>query len=550
MKPDILRKPCNLFRNSIVSFLVIFILLGSIFASGCISGSTSSVEAPESAGNQSDVTTSTSAVKDTLIIGDAFSLNDLDPANSANSLWNWRVGECLVEVDPDGSLSPGLAKSWENVNGTSWIFHLREDVKFHDGKKMTAYDVKYSLDRSMNRSASNVVTLAIKQCNVIDEYTVELVTENTDASIPGRMSGPRAIIYSNTSVTDEKGVITKLVTTGPFKIISRDAATDKLTLDRFDEYYNGTGRLAHVIITFNMANENSREMAIENGDVDITVEPSIASTSRLKKNSDLNVYVYDWHGQFMLKFGNLTRAPYDDTRVRKALAYALDRENIVNSILLDRGIVNKGNGVPSVAKWCNSGVTGYSYNVSKAKELLKEAGWTDTDGDGIVDKDGRAFKINFYTSTDNPAQTVMAPAIQSQLLNIGIGSDIQVLDYSAINAHTQDWGFLQLTYTVPLIVNDPSYFLENNFKTGGSSNIMNYSNQSLDKLLTEARSELNETRRYELYRQAQKIVTDDDCVHVYFASSRYCLITRSDLKGYVPYVVTHNWRLNKDMYFE
>lgn len=550
MKPGIIRKLHNLFRNIIASFLVIFVFLGSVFASGCISSSTSSVDAAMSADNLSGVTTSTSAVKNTLVIGDAFSLNDLDPANSANSLWNWRIGECLVEVNPDGSLGPGLAKSWENVNGASWIFHLREDVKFHDGKKMTAYDVKYSLDRSMNRSASNVVTLGIEQCNIIDEYTVEMVTKKTDASIPGRMSGPRAIIYSNTSVTDEKGVITKLVATGPFKIVSREAATDTLTLDRFDEYYNGTARLARVIITFNMANENSREMAIENGDVDLTVEPSIASTTRLKKNSDLEVYVYDWHGQYMLKFGNLTKAPYDDVRVRKAIAYALDRENIVSSLLLDRGVVNKGNGVPSVAKWYNSDVTGYSYDVSKAKELLKEAGWTDTDGDGIVDKDGKAFRITFYTSTNNPAQTVMAPAIQSQLLDIGIGSEIQVLDYSAINDHTQDWGFLQLTYTVPLIVNDPSYFLENNFKTGGSSNIMNYSNQSLDELLAEALSEINETRRYELYRQAQKIVTDDDCVHIYFASSRYCLITRSDLKGYIPYVVTHNWRLNKDMYFE
>jgi peptide/nickel transport system substrate-binding protein len=536
--------------NIKIKKLALLLIVSLLMATALLSEYTGSMNA--SSGGTPTSAPVTITTKDTLVIGDdgTHAITDLDPVTSPNQLWNYRITECLVEVNQDGSLSPGLAKSWENVDGTHWIFHLRDNVKFQDGKPMTADDVKYALDRSMSQSASNKVQLAFKQCNVIDKYTVEFVTDKPDASIPGRLSSSRAAIYSDTSETNKKGVITKPIATGPFKIASYDMATETLYLDRFDDYYNGIAKLAHIIIKANMANPNSREMAIEKGEVDLTVEPTIASTSRLEKNPDLHVYVYDWNGQYMIKYGNLTKEPYNDVRVRKAMAYALDRKNIVSSLLQDRGVVNEGNGVPSMAPWYNGNVAGYSYDVAKAKALLKDAGWTDTDGDGIVDKNGKPFKITLYTSTENPAQAIMAPAIQSQLQDIGIYSEIQVLDYSAVSPHSQDWGFIQLTYTVPFLIYDPSYFLENTFMTGGSSNAMKYSNPSVDDLLKQARSEMDTNKRYDLYREVQKIVVDDDCVNIYFASSRYSLITRSDLKGYIPYVTPHNWRINKDMHFE
>jgi peptide/nickel transport system substrate-binding protein len=483
-----------------------------------------------------------------MIISDVGSATDVDPGTNPNFMWNLGILETMVDVTPNGTLIPGLATSWENVNGTSWIFHLRTNVKFHDGKNMTAYDVKYSFNRTMSKSASAKKYLNIIACNVIDDHTVELVTKEPDAAMPGRMTIAQAVIYSNASVENDKGAIKTPIGTGPFKFAGVEANTGYMTLERFDDYYNGTAALKKIIMKYGISDANAREMAIEKGEVDLIVEPPLASTSRMENNSDLTVYTYDWHGSYKLIFANLTKEPFNDVRVRQALAYAIDRENIANNVLLDRGSVSNGNGVPNFVPWYNSSIVGYSYNVTKAKQLLSDAGWKDTDGDGILDKNGKKFELTLYSANGNPACPEIAPVIQSEFKDIGISVDVQVLDSSAIASHNQEWGYVYISYEVPLYMRDPSYYPETQYMTGGVSNAFKYSNSKVDALLLQARSEFNVTKRYQIYEDVQAIIVDE-CPTIVFDRQRYCVVTRSDLVGYVPYAVAHNSRLNKDMHF-
>lgn len=489
--------------------------------------------------------------KQTLVVGETWKMDGIDPALKSRQLNNFLVAEGLSAISPDFKLVPCIADSWEAVQDDTWRFHLNNSVVFHDGSKLTADDVKYALDRAIEMNPSLGARLDIKEINVVDPLTLDIVAKTPDASLPSRMAYGSACIYKNNEQSD--GSITSPICTGPFKFVSYDQASDILVVARNDLYREGPPKLAKVTVKFGISDPNSREMAIEKGEVDFTTEPPLGSTKRLQADSNLNVTIHKVCQGYKLKFGNITKAPYDDVKVRQAIAYAIDRKSIVDNILLGRGAISDGNALTPGLEWRNNDIKGYSYDTQKAKEMLEEAGWKDTDGDGIVDKDGKPFKITLYTWSERPALPLIEQAVQSELKEIGIEAEARVMDYSAIQQHADEWGMIWVFGGDScMMIPDPSYYLESQFLSTDPTNDYGYKNSKVDELLLKARKTFDQDERYDLYKEVQKIVYDEDCAQVPIAHHYLCVVMKKDVKGYIPNPAHHgqDYCLSAGMYRE
>jgi peptide/nickel transport system substrate-binding protein len=482
-----------------------------------------------------------------LVIGEVWPMGGIDPGLKSYELNNFLVAEGLTSISPNFEIVPCIAESWETVGEDTWRFHLNEDILFHDGSKVTADDVVKALERTMEMNPSVKGQLNIKEITKVDDHTVDITTETPDASLPARLAYGAAGIYKNNEESD--GTISKPVCTGPFKFVSYDKASDILELAKNENYREGAPLLDTATVKFGIGDANAREMAIESGEIDFTTEPPLGSTTRLQNNPDLNVSVHLLCQGYKLKFGDVSKAPYDDVRVRKAIAYAVDRESIADDILLGRGKASDGNALTPGLAWRNDDIEGYSYNVEKAKELLAEAGWEDTDGDGILDKDGQAFKITLYTWPQRPALPLIEQAVQSQLKEIGIEAEARIMEWDAISERAGEWGMISVAGgDACMMIPDPSYYIEGQFL---STNVdYHYANPEVDKLIMEARATFDQEKRNDLYKQVQKIVYDEDCAQVPIAFHYLCVVTKNDVKGYVPNPAHHDYCISTGIYRE
>jgi len=521
--------------NSIGIWIALVTILGVVVFSGCT--------------DKGESDTAKIGIEQKMVIAEPWGISSVDPAKAGGTLNNFLVLETLTFMEPDFSLVPGLAKSWELIDDTTWRVHLKDNIKFHDNTELTADDVKFSFDRNMEKNPTIRGELGIKSVEKIDDYTIDIITEKPDAAIPAALSYAKAVIYSKNSV-EKDGIIIKPIGTGPFKFEKYDKASDILELSKNENYWNGVPKLDTVLIQGGVGEASTRELAIEKGEVDFTTEPPLGSTERLKANSDFNIIIHPLCQGYKLNFGNLSKAPYDDIKVRKAIAYAVDKESIVEHILYERGEISNGMGFVPGIEWRNNDLVGYPYDPHKAKQLLKEAGWEDTDNDGILDKDGKAFKMTLYTWPQRPALPPLAETVQSQFKEIGIDAEVRIMDWSAIKERLNEWGAIRVSGGATCMrIPDPSYYLERNFHSEGNSNSYGYKNEEVDRLLEEGRSTFDKQKRYDMYREVQEIVVDD-VADVYIAYHNIAVVTKSSVKGYVPNPSAHDYRINPGIYIE
>ncbi|WP_456329176.1 ABC transporter substrate-binding protein [Archaeoglobus sp.] len=389
------------------------------------------------------------------------------------------IVECLVEANPDFTLKPGLAESWERINNTHWRFHLRKGVKFHDGSEMKAEDVKWSIERALKDPTIKSLT-KIKSAILVDDYTIDFITEEPYAAFPATLEYSKLAIVSPNSKMYENGVIIKPIGTGPFKFVKWDTATETLYLERFDEYWKTKPKLEELIIKA-IPDPASRAVAVEKGEVDFTCDVPYGDVDRLSKEKGLKVEVHSTARVYQLTFGSLKDTPYEDVRVRKAISYAIDRKAIAEKAL--HGCAEPAYGVilPTLW-WANKNIVGYEYDPEKARELLKEARWVDSDGDGIVEKDGKEFSVTLYTYPQRPGLKPMAEAIQAYLNDIGIKVEVRVMDWSAIKKYMGKEDMKLSAYHLAMVP-DPDYYLRKTYHSNGLYNSWGYSNSEMNKLL-------------------------------------------------------------------
>ncbi len=495
---------------------------------------------------QSTPVTQVAKTMTTLRLAEMWDIKNIDPAIEGTVLTEKAaIGETLVGANPDFSLKPYLATSWQQVDNNTWEFKLRNDVLFHDGTKMTANDVKETLERVVSKNSRDKAMLKMDSVDVIDDYTIHIKTTQENPIVPGVLHYPDTAILSKNSY-DKDGNIIKPIATGPYKFESFDEQTSTLTVVRNDKWWGGKVGLDKMILK-GMPDPNTRAMAIENGDIDFTVDVPYSETDRIDKIDGINVEKYATPRVYRIS-ANLKKDSLSDIRVRQAISYAIDRDGIVQHVLYNVGKPAAGPFLPDMI-WSNKSLKPYPRDIEKAKKLLTDAGWIDTNGDGIREKNGKQLKLELLTYPARPGLPPMAEAISAELKDVGISVQPIIMDNSAITDKMKgDWDLYLAAYNVAMVP-DPAYVLTNWYTTTGPDNPTGYSNPKVDTLIEEASKIRDINERYKKFNDVEWIVYDEQPIIIvaYYG----CAIVKQDyVKGYKFDPTAHDYRINAGMYIE
>lgn len=486
----------------------------------------------------------------TLVVGDLFDIkaSSLDPAQESGGLLadKAQIVETLVGVNPDMSLKPKLAKSWKQLDDKTWEFKLKDNVLFHDGSKMTADDVKFSLERANELNSRIPSLLRLESIEVVDPLTIKIHTVEPNHVLPAALhfAAPLGIISPKS--VNEKGEVTTPIGTGPFSFESYDEKTHVLSVIKNDKWWGGDAKLDKIIIK-PITDPNTRALSLENGEVDFTVDVPYNEIDRLSKTSGISIDKFE-NSRITYMYFNLKKAPFDDVKVRKAIAYGMDRKSIVDYVLFDVGTPAIGIYRPDFY-WTETDLKAYDFDAQKAKDLLAEAGWKDTNGDGIVDKDGKNLEMSLITSPNRPSLPPMAEAVAGQLKEIGIKFNVEILESGVVSDRQKrgEWDAALSAVSVAMVP-DPSYILESYFKSDGINN-KGYANPAVDELLTDAANSRDEKERTSMYKEVQSIIQDE--IPIIPMTYYQMVVAKKDyVKGYEFDQTSHDYTLTPETYIE
>ena len=409
--------------SSVSVVLLIVLLLSSL--SGCNQTTTTSstAAAPTSTpATTAHVTTAPTqpSKPDTLTIAYQLEFKILDPYNtgsSADSAINASVFDSLITMDVKGNIYPLVAKKWDvSADGLTYTFHLRDDVLFHDGSKLTAEDIAYSFERMKTSSYRTAQAQLIDHVDIVDEYTINFVLPNTVATF--LMEIATSFTCYSKKATEALGAefSIKPVGCGPYKFVSMDSS--QVVLEAFEDYYGGLAPIKKLVYKV-IPDASTALVALENGEVDISDYVPAASYSIVENNPKLTLLrvPYTRLMQFIM---NVTKAPFDNVLVRRAIAHAIDKELLIDMTLAGYGSVAYGQ--------INDRYIGYHpdidqhaapFDPDKAKELLTEAGYPG--GQGLP-------TISFQTIEMFRKQVEI---VQSMLRDVGIHLEIEIVELSA-----------------------------------------------------------------------------------------------------------------------
>lgn len=461
---------------------------------------------------------------DLSIYGDALSSSsiaepiNLIPAISSDSASHQVAGYIyngLVKYDKDLNLTGDLASKWEiSKDNKSITFYLKKGVKWHDGVEFTAEDVKFTYEFMISDDTPTSYDgdfRKIKDFQVIDDYTVKVTYDKPYA--PALNSWGMWIMPShllkNTSAT-KSTLQRKPIGTGPYILDEWDTGKS-ITLKAFDDYFEGKPKIERIIFRI-IPDQATQFMELLNGSIDIMgLNPMQAAkqTSNSRYINQYNTYSYLDSAYTYVGY-NLRKAPFDDVLVRRALSYATPKEDIVNGIIFGKGQVATGPYKPNTY-WYNPNVERYDYNIEKAKSLLAQAGYKDSNNDGILEKNGKKLQFDLITNQGNTTRSQIAEILQRSWAEIGVKVNIRILEWATfINEYINKGNFDAIVMGWN-IVQDPDIFdVWSSSRCGGNGlNFICYKNEEVDRLLEVGQSTYDNAERKKAYDKIQEILAED-----------------------------------------
>jgi len=425
------------------------------------------------------------------------------PEGDARFVWS-QVYETLVRLDPDLETMPGLATSWEYADeGRTWTFHLRKDVRFHDGSPLNAEAVVFSY--SPQSYAANTILRPLERIEAVDEYTVRFVLSRP-VPLPHYLTHIGWPVMAPSCV-DTAGEFIKPVGTGPFRFQSQEK-DQQVTLVRNEDYWGPCPQVAR--ITFQVIPDAAaRVIALEAGDVDLIVKVTEAEVARLETKAGIAVYRKMSTFTDFIQF-NCQKAPFSDLKLRQAVAAAVDTESLAATVFEGTGQPAHGRPYSPIMLYADPDLILPTYDPAQARTLLAEAGWRDTAGDGILEKGGEPLRPTLIVTT-NPNVAAggrfvpVAEAIQGQLQQLGMDLKIQLLESGAFLKTEREGNFDMLLRTGFYVWgNYPRHFFIHH-----SNNLYSHIRDAeLDKLITQADSIVDPQDQAELYHRLQQMTVD------------------------------------------
>jgi peptide/nickel transport system substrate-binding protein len=448
-------------------------------------------------------------------IGDASNLIPLLSSDSTSHGIASLVFNGLVKYDKDVNIIGDLAESWEiSGDGLVITFHLRRGVKWHDGHPFTARDVMFTYELTIDPKTPTAYAgdfLKVKKAEVLDDYTFRVTYDKPFA--PALMSWGSTILPKH--LLEGKDITASPLSrhpigTGPYKF-KEWVPGQKIVLVSNPDYFEGRpyidGNIMRIIPDMATMFLELRANGIDR--MNLTPLQYTRQTENNLFRKNFNKYRYLSFSYTYLGY-NLKHPLFADKRVRQAIAYGVNKDEIIQGVLL--GLGREATGPYKPGTWVyNSNVMTYPYNPGKARELLSDAGWKDTDGDGILDKNGQPFEFEIITNQGNEIRAKCAEIIQRRLGEIGVKVKIRILEWAAfvndfINKRRFDATILG--WTVPL---DPDiYDVWHSSKMGPKElNFISYKNDEVDALIEKGRETFDQGARKKYYNRIQEILAEE-----------------------------------------
>jgi peptide/nickel transport system substrate-binding protein len=439
---------------------------------------------------------------------------DMDPQRESAASGKMVLGNVfdrLVSLDSNMEVVPELAKDWDiSDDGLTYTFYLEEGVTFHDGTPFNAQAVKFTFERLIDPETGSGFFgdyEMIDSVEVIDDSTVEFTLEYAHAPFLRRLAMTEAGILSPTAV-EELGAdfSSQPVGAGPFKV-EEWVSGERLVLVRNEDYWRELPKLERVNFSF-ISEEQARIAALLAGDTDFdtVIPPSLLAM--VEADSDMVIergpsLFPEWVGF------NVEKPPFDDVLVRRAAGYAMDIDTIIEEIYLGVGVRSTQPVAPGVFGFDET-IEPIPYDPDMARDLLAQAGWEDTDGDGVVDKDGQKFSAEFKIMTVTEIQR-MAEAMQAYLADVGMEVNIVVEDWGAFlsDLAAGNMNMFVLGQENPMGDADASLGYLFTCENVDVSNYTRYCNPEFDRLIDEERRETDTEARRQLLQEAINLVVDD-----------------------------------------
>ncbi len=505
-----------------ISILVV-ISIFMFLLTGCNGGNTNDVENQNGEDNKQDVDTTS---KDSLIIALGYDASSLDPTSVNDVPSSTIIGqiyEPLIQIDEEsGELLPGLAESFEQIDDVTYEFKLKKGVKFHNGEELKASDVKFTFERGIESGAKASIVGQIDESsfNISDDYTISFKIKAPNSSFLPSIAETGMGMVNEKAVTEAGDAYSmNPVGTGPFEFVSWRKG-DSIELKRFEEYHGEKPKISEM--TFKIIPEaTNRVIELESGGVDIACEISPNDVPRVEEHPDLQLLSTTDLSLSYLGF-QTEKEPYNDVRVRQAIAYAIDLPSIIQSVWRGVGTVATSP-MSSMQKYFNSDLKVREKNIAKAKELLKEAGYPD------------GFKAKIWTH-EHKQRMDIATLIQSELKEVGIDVDIQVLEWGSFLSGLYNGEHEMCILGFFSNIQDPDNSLYQVFHSslkGSKGNMAYFSNDRVDELLDKGRVLPDSEEREQVYHELQELLVEQ-APWIPLYSGKQLVGVRKDVIGFEP----------------
>ncbi|MEO6589105.1 MAG: ABC transporter substrate-binding protein [Pyrinomonadaceae bacterium] len=426
-------------------------------------------------------------------------------------------------------------------DGATITFILQDNIKFHDGKVLTSKDVKYTFDKLFSSNGAkasafydtaevptvgakpansntlgNTVPTTEKKAHIIGIETPDDKTIRIKLARPALKNQllsnlvPVAIVPEGSEVGTQASNTKPPLGTGPYKFVSFDSVQNIVELEKFNDYFEGSPEIEKIQIKA-LPDANSLQAELKSQIVDIAPGVvNLAPDTFKNLEQDPNLQIQKFNGSNIQYIGfNTEQAPLNNVKVRQAIAYAINREKIINDLLLGQATI--AHSILPEESWAFNAGTKYDFNPDKAKQLLDEAGFKDTNGDGKREMP----KISFKVSSGNQAVSQYTQLIVTQLSEVGIPVEIDSLEFQTMLSQLQK-GQYQMTTGRWVGGNQDPIFLRDLFASSeipsesrASRNRSRYANKEVDELLSQAVNEIDREKAKQLYTKAQDIISNE-----------------------------------------
>ena len=486
------------------------------------------------------------ASKDTLRVGVTNFADSLEPTENAFGwvVMRYGMGETLTKFDEKMNIQPWLAEKWTiSDDKLTWTFKIRDGVKFSNGNPLTAEAVKASIERAFAKNTRAATFFKYTEMKAEGQNLI-ITTDKPAPSMPGYLADPLFLIVDVSAEKDRDFAKQGPICTGPY--VCESFVKEKAVMKKNPNYWDGEVPFETVEIP-SIDDPNTRAMALQSGEVDMAVNIAPGDVGLF---NDTSKYHVDKIASLRTVLARINeKGILGDPKVRAAFISMCDRKSYNEVILKGTFIEGKAPVPPSLDYGFDQLSDPNHYDIERAKKLLDEAGWKDTDGDGIRDKDGKPLSVDFIIYNSRAELPIYAEAVQADGKKIGFDIKVKTVDYNLLDKIGINGEYdLLISNIITANTGDPEIYLNWYWRTNkdgdNQQNGSGYSNPEYDAKCAALAVEFDPAKRRQLMIEMQQILLNDAAA-LFLGYPETNIVSSTKITGATMYPSDYYWVTNK-----